>query len=86
MRERQAEFAMVRLVQKLSYAEAVKRVVEEDGYRVRDTKMIPLRRQRLIETDGKNMCFSEVGFLVFIAMVAEMDGKSQKREVAVAEK
>ena len=36
MRERQIEVARVTVVQKVLYAEAVKRVVEEDGYRVRD--------------------------------------------------
>ncbi|KAK6322226.1 hypothetical protein J4Q44_G00070180 [Coregonus suidteri] len=69
VRERQVEVARVRVAQKVSYAEAVKRVVEEDGYRVRDPERIPVSRQRLIEIDGKNMCFSKVGFLAFIAMV-----------------
>lgn len=70
------------------YAEAMKREVEEDGCRVRDPEMISVSRQRLIESDGKNMCFSKVGFLAFIAMVvnctAEMDRKSQKIDVMVA--
>jgi hypothetical protein len=83
------ELGGVRVVQKVLYSEAVKRVVEKDGYRVRDPERIPVSRQRLIESDGKNMCFSKVGFLAFIAMVisctAEMDGKSQKIEVVVAE-
>ena len=46
MRERQVEFARVRVVQNVSYAEAVKRVVEEDGYRLRDPERIPVSRQR----------------------------------------
>ena len=30
------------------YAEAMKREVEEDGYRVRDPEMIPVSRQRVM--------------------------------------
>ena len=71
-----------RVVQKVPYAEAVKRVVEEDGDRVRDPEGILVNRQRPIERDGNNMCFSKVGFLAFIPMVvnstAEMECKSQK--------
>ena len=40
----------------------MKRVGEEDGSRLRDPERIPVSRQRLIEGDGKNMCFSKVGF------------------------
>ena len=47
VREKQVDVARVRVVQKVSYAEAVKRVVEEDGYGVRDHDRI--RRQRPIE-------------------------------------
>ena len=47
-----------------------------------------MSRQRSRESDGKNMCFSKVGFLAFIATVvkctAVMDGKSQQIEVVVA--
>ena len=88
VRDRQVKVARVTVVQKVSYAEAVKRVVEEDGYRVRDTERIPVSRQKPRESDGKNMCFSKVGFSAFIAMVvnctAEMDQKSQKIVVVVA--
>ena len=42
---------MVIVVQKVSYAE----VVEEDGYRVRDTEMIPVSNQRPIERNGNNV-------------------------------
>lgn len=70
------------------YADAVKRVVEEDGYRMRDPESFIVSRQRPRESDGNNMCFSKVGFLECIAMVvnctAEMDRKSQKIEVVVA--
>ena len=38
-------------MQKVSYAEAVKRVVDEDGSRVR----IPVSRQRSIESDRNNV-------------------------------
>ena len=68
----------------------LKRVVEEDGDRVRVPERIPVSRQRPSKRDGKNMCFSKVGFLAFIAMVvnctAEMDQKSQKIEVVAEEK
>lgn len=57
MRERQV--ARVTVVQKMSYAETVKRVVAEDGYRVRDSERIPVTipvsRQRPIERDGNNV-------------------------------
>lgn len=63
-------------------------MIEEDGYRVRDPERIPVSRQRPRKSDGKNMCFSKVGFFAFIAMVlnctAEMDRKSQKILVVVA--
>ena len=45
VRERQVEVARIRVVQKLLYAEAVKNVVEEDGYRAR----IPVSRLRPME-------------------------------------
>lgn len=82
----EVEVTMVIVVQKVSYAE----VVEEDGYRVRDTERIPVSKQRPIERDGNNMCFSKVGFLAFIATIvnctAEMDWNSQKIKIEAAEK
>ena len=69
MRERQLEVKRIRVVQKMLYAEGVKRVVEKDGSRARDPKRIPVSRPRPIERDRNNMCFSKVGFLAFIAMV-----------------
>ena len=57
MRERHVEVARVRAVQKVLYAEAMKRVVEEDGYRVRDSEKIPVSRQRPIKRYGNKMCF-----------------------------
>ena len=55
VRERQIEVARVRVIQKVLYAEAVKRVVEEDGYRVSDPERIPVSRQRSRESDGRKM-------------------------------
>jgi hypothetical protein len=89
--ERQVEVARVRFVQKVLYAEAVNKV-EEDGSRVRDPKMIPVsNRFSPAQRDRpmSDLCFSEIAFLAFIAMVvnctAEMERKSQKM-VAAAEK
>lgn len=45
MRERQVQVARIRGVQKVSYTEAVKRVVEEDGSKV----------SRPIESDRNNV-------------------------------
>ena len=39
----------------MSYAEAVKRVVEEGGSRVRDPKKIPVSRPRPIKSDKNNV-------------------------------
>ena len=82
VRERQVEVARIRVVHKVLYAEAVKRVVEEDGPSARDPKRLPVTRPRPIESDRNTMCFSKVGFLAFIAMIinctAEMESKSQK--------
>jgi hypothetical protein len=76
VRERQVEVARVRVVWKVSYAEAVKKV-EEDGLRL-----------RLRDTERCDICFSKVAFLAFIAMViyctAEMECKSLKIYVVVA--
>lgn len=47
-RERQAEVAWIRVVQNVWYAETVKRVGEEDGYRARD----PESRLRPIESEA----------------------------------
>ena len=87
VRKRQVEVA--RVVQKLSYAEAVKKV-EEDGLRGRDpersgvsSRFILVQRDRLTG----DICFSKIGFLAFIEMVinctAGMKHKSQKIEVVV---
>ena len=88
VRERQVEVVRVRVVQKVSYDEAVKRVVEEDGSRVRDPKTIPVSSPRPIESDRNNMFFSKVSFLALLAMVinctTEMECKSQKIYVVVA--
>ena len=76
-RERQVGVSRVRVVQKLSYAEAVKKV-EEEGARGRDPERRPT----------SDICFSKIGFLAFIAMVinctAGIERKSQKIEVVVA--
>jgi hypothetical protein len=53
----------------VSYAEAVKRGVEEDGYSVGDPERISVSRKRPLERDGNNMRFSNVGFLAFIDVV-----------------
>ena len=55
VRERQVEVTRITVVQKVLYAEAVKRVVEEDGSRVRDPERIPVIRWRSIESDRNNM-------------------------------
>ena len=55
LRERQVEVARVTVVQKVSYDEAVKRVVEEDGSRVRDPERIPVIRPRSFYSDRNNM-------------------------------
>jgi hypothetical protein len=52
VRERQAEVAWIRVVQKVLYAETVKRVEEEDGYRAKDPKMIPVSRLWPIESEA----------------------------------
>ena len=52
VRERQAEVAWIRVVQKVWYAETVKRVGEEDGYRARDPKMIHVSRLWPIESEA----------------------------------
>ena len=76
-------------MQKLSYAEAVKKV-EEDGSRERDpersgvnSRSVPVQRDR----PTSDMCFSKIGFLAVIVMVINYcrDGhKSQKIEIVVA--
>ena len=75
-------------MQKVLYIEAVKRVVEEDGSRVRNPKRIPVNRLRPIESDRNNMCFSKVVFLAFMTMVdnctAGIECKSQRIDVKVA--
>ena len=52
------EVARIRVVQEVSYAEAVKRLVEEDGSSVRDPKRLPVSRERPNESDRNNICFS----------------------------
>ena len=90
VRERQVEVSRVSVEQKLSYAEAVKKV-EEDGSRGRDPKrsgvssrFVPVQKDR----PTSNICFSKIGFLAFIAMVinctAGMERNSQEIEVVVA--
>ena len=87
LRERQVEVARIRVVQKVPYAEAVKRVVEEDGSRVRDPKRIHVSSPKPIESDRNNMCFSKVFFLAFKAMVINytpgMERKSQRIDVVM---
>ena len=84
------EVSRVREVQKLSYAEAVKKV-EEDVSRWRDpersgvsSRSVPVQRDKPIS----DICFSEIGFFVFIAMVinctAGMECNSQKITFVVA--
>ena len=61
--------ARVRVVQKVSYAEAVKKV-EEDGSRVRDPERIPVSSRSVPaqrDRTTSDICFSKVGFLAFIA-------------------
>ena len=55
VRERQVEVTRITVVQKVLYAEAVKRVVEEDGSRVKDPERIPVIRPMSIESDRNNM-------------------------------
>jgi hypothetical protein len=85
VRERPVEVSRVRVVQKLSYAEAVKKV-EEYGSRRTDpersgvsSRYVPVKRDRPISY----ICFSNIGIFAFIAMVinciAWMERKSQKR-------
>ena len=88
--ERQVEVSRVRIVQKFSYVEEVKKV-EEDGSRGRDPKrsgvssrFVPVQKDR----PTSNICFSKIGFLAFIAMVinctARLECKLQKIEVEVS--
>ena len=86
VRERQVKVSRVRVVEKLSYAEAVKKV-EEDGLRgrsVESSRDIPVQRDR----PKSEISFRKIGFLAFIAMVihctAGMECKLQKIEVVVA--
>jgi hypothetical protein len=66
VRQRQVEVARIRAVQKVSCAEAVKRVVQEDWSRVRDPERVPVSRLRSIESD--RMCFSKVVFLAVMVV------------------
>jgi hypothetical protein len=88
--ERQVEVSRVRVVQKLSYAEAVKKV-EEDGPRGRDPERSgESSRSVTVHRDPptRYICFSKISFLVFILMVinctAGIECKLQKIEVVVA--
>ena len=85
--QRQVEVSRVRVVQKLSYAEAVKKV-EEDGSRMRDPersgvsiRSVPVQRDK----PTSDICFNKIRFLAFIAMVinctAGMEHKSQSTVV-----
>lgn len=76
VQERLVEVARVKVEQKVSYAEKVKRV-EDDGSRVSSSP-------RPIQSD-RNVCFTKVGFLAFIAnCTAEIACKSEKIDVLVA--
>ena len=55
VRERQVEDSRIRVVQKVSYDEAVRRVVDKDGSRVRDLKRLPVSRPGPIESDRNNV-------------------------------
>jgi hypothetical protein len=72
VRERQVEVTRITVVQKVPCAEAVKRVVEEDGSRVRDPKKIPGSR-------GNSMCFSNVGLLAFMTMVVKYTAGMERK-------
>ena len=83
---KQVEVSRVRVEQRLSYAEAVKKV-EEDGLKGRSgesSRDIPVQR----DWPKSDISFSKIGFLAFIAMVinctAEMERKSQKIDVVAA--
>ena len=52
VRERQTEVARIRVVQKVWYAETVKRVGEEDGYRARAPESVPVQRLRRTESEA----------------------------------
>ena len=80
--ERQIEVTRARVVQRVSYCEAVKKV-EENGSRL-SSIFVPVQRDRVMN----ELCFSKVVFLAFIATVinctAEMESESQKIDVVVA--
>jgi hypothetical protein len=48
VKERLVEVDRISVAQKVSYEEAVKRVVEEDGFRARDPKRLSMSRPRPI--------------------------------------
>ena len=90
VQERQVEVSRVRVVQKLSYAEAVK-IVEEDGSRGRDPKRSGVNSRSVpVQSDKptSDICFSKIEFFAFIAMVSNctigMEHKLQKIDVVVA--
>jgi hypothetical protein len=62
VRERQVKVDWARGVQKVSYVEAVKRVVEEDGSRASDPKRFPESKRRPMESNRNDMYFSKIGF------------------------
>ena len=71
LRERKVEVTRIREVQRVSYAEAVKKV-EEDGSRWRDPERICVSRRSVPAQKDRPMsdiCFSKIGFLTFIAVV-----------------
>ena len=86
VRERQIEVTRITVVQKVLYAEAVKRVVEEDGSRVKDPESISVIRPRSIESDRNNML--QKGCFVFMAMVVNcttvIECKTEWIDVVVA--
>ena len=81
---------MARVVQKVSYDEAVKKV-EEDGSMVTDPERIPVSSRSVPaqrDRPTSDICFIKVGFLVFMAMVInctrEMERKSPKIDLVGA--
>ena len=68
--ETQVKVSRVRVVQKLSYTEAVKKV-EEHGSRGRDPERSGVSSRSVPGRDRlkSDISFSKIGFLAFIAMV-----------------
>ena len=90
VRERQVEGSRDRVVQRLSYAEAVKKV-EQDLVKGEGSERSGVSSRSVpVQRDGptSDICFSKIGLLAFIVMVinctAGMERKSQKIEFVVA--